>query len=579
MQTRMTAPAPTHARTRSDPSLRCFFNALLRETNHWRLEEQETGAAFAFDLPGGDALWVPCDHVSTTGRHGVTGPCLLVQGDRTTPLDFAQAVEAALETLPASTDESRRTLSRVLQSRRNMQEALAARADDLDRITSEPLDFIAAEGALLVGHSVHPCPKARDLFTDEDARAYAPEFQADFPLQWVAVHPRHVRHHAAAGHHHMDLVRDLARHDATLAGWLDGLGDAWLLPCHPFQLQNWLKEPAVADLLATGEARVLGASDLRWRATSSLRAVHCPDVPWMLKFSLTVKLTNSVRHLQPEELLRGALLADLLDTPEGRAFQARFPELTVLPEPVSAAMTDGDGELLPATGLLWRANPFRGDAARDTEVLATLLQDDPRDGVPRLVKRLRAAGVGDRDGAAQWFDRFLHVAVRPLLLAQADHGVLFGAHQQNIVLSLDGVWPRRAYFRDCQGTGFSPLARRRMGPAMERLERDGALLVDGDATTVLFTYYLFVNTTFNVVSSLAMSGWISEQGLVLHMRRFLERLLDDGVQDDRVIRHLLTAPQLRIKGNFRCTLGALNENTQKDVLALYRPIPNPLRGA
>ncbi len=553
-----------------DPALSCFFNALIRESADWRFAESAVGPTIHFPLSAGRSLLLPCQHLSHSARHRLCGPAFIERpGTAPEALTLAEAVTLVLEQLGGERVAALR--QRVLQSAANTADALVARQGDMECLFSAPLDFIEAESALLVGHSVHPCPKARDRFSAADARAFAPEYRGAFALLWLAVKRSRVRQYSAAAEH-MVMVEELATRDSRLAQWLRELGeDEWLLPCHPYQWPHWQAQPVLARALAAGELRLLGEGALRWRATSSLRALYCEQVPWMLKFSLNVKLTNSVRQLQPEELVRGAQLAAVLQSPEGQAFQARFPRFEILSEPAAVILLDDNSTPLVETGSLWRANPFVGAGAAHTEVLATLLQDDPRDGLPRLVKRLQCCGAGNREGAQRWFAAYLDVAVRPLLLAQADYGLLFGCHQQNIVLTLDDIWPVKACFRDCQGTGFSPLAQRRL-PAVP----EGATQLDAEMGQVLFTYYLFVNATFNVISSLAMSGWIAEAALLAQLRQFLQSLLDDGVEDDSVIRNLLHSQQLHIKGNFHCALSDLNENTQRDILAMYHPISNPL---
>lgn len=562
-------------------SLNCLMNALLRECPDWQFVGAKGGTAgeFRLSLNDGSVLGIAVHHRSRAGRHGLSGPCQLCLGDgRRRPLELTEAVFLVLEAL--GVDESARgaMLARVRQSCDNIAANLETRACDLDALALQPLGFIEAEAGLLIGHSVHPCPKARDHFVGDDATRYAPEYGNDFPLLWLAAKREHLRYFSAKGFFHRDMVADLAASDSRVAAWLAALNDdEELVPCHPFQWRHWQNHPVIAERLADRSLRLLGEGEQCWRATSSLRAVHCEQAPWMLKFSLSVKLTNSLRHLQTEELARGAQLAEVLASATGGDFQSALPQMQILLEPVALCLLDNAGEPIIETGLLWRANPFIGNVAEHTEVLATLLQDDPRSGVSRLASRLRATANLTAPKIKCWFERYLQVAVRPLLLAQADFGILFGAHQQNIVLQLeDGIWPQKMYFRDCQGTGFSALGAERLGEVFARWGEQEALVIDESMTLTLFCYYLFINASFNVISSLAMAGPVPESELIDQLRAFLEEIKSGGVRDDSVIRHLLESPALKIKANFHCALSDLNENTHADILSLYRPIPNPL---
>ena len=77
------------------------------------------------------------------------------------------------------------------------------------------------------------------------------------------------------------------------------------------------------------------------------------------------------------------------------------------------------------------------------------------------------------------------------MVSQADYGLLFGAHQQNLLITLKDGYPDKVYFRDCQGTGYSHVAR-------ELLENgsSGEHHVDETLGNRLFTYYLIINSTF-----------------------------------------------------------------------------------
>jgi len=89
-------------------------------------------------------------------------------------------------------------LSRIRQSINTIGLVLDARAGEVDALWSaEPLSFIESEQAGLLGHMVHPTPKSR--WGMDNPRAYTPESQAHFTLQWLAVDPALVEHDSATG--------------------------------------------------------------------------------------------------------------------------------------------------------------------------------------------------------------------------------------------------------------------------------------------------------------------------------------------------------------------------------------------
>ncbi len=595
-----------------DPSLNCFFNALIREWSGWHyravnsedtiapaLEPGNVSQPIAsntrpmslsgwFDISDGqETLSIPCMHFSSTGRHHLLSPCQLSSsGEPPLSLAFPAALEWVMRNNTLSEKVNPEMvgpfIARALQSDYNLKEAMAFRQADLPQLFSQPLSFPEAESALFTGHSIHPCPKARDNFSQQDTLNYAPEFEGTFPLNWYRVKRNHLYTCAAQGFDYQHMLEELINTDAQVHHWAQTLAtDETLFPCHPFQHQAWQSSMRIQTLISQEQLCYLGQGDMPWSATTSVRAIYSAQSPWMLKFSLSVKLTNSIRHLQPEELVRGAELCRVLQTPPAQEFIQRFPTFQVLNEPTAASLCGNDGQPFEESIVLWRENPFINGNQNNTEVLATLLQDDPRSGESRLeqcLKRRCTMTPAKRylDIAHQWFDRYLNIAVKPLLIAQADYGLLFGAHQQNIVLTLADDMPIKMYFRDCQGTGFSQLSHELYKPFLPDMAQSSGNVLEDTMAIRLFSYYLIINATFNVISSLSRSGEVAEADLIGQLRQFLTVIKEQGVRDTQCIDYLLHAPELSAKGNFFVALRQLNENTETDYLDMYHPMPNPL---
>ncbi|WP_295720189.1 IucA/IucC family protein [uncultured Halovibrio sp.] len=568
---------------RHNPSLNAFFNALIREWPIARYHESvSTTDQGHFEIQGSNntSLIIPCRFRAYTGRHLLAEPLQIDDQGERQPVTFEQAVAWCLGLEPLLHEASGRALEalqqRVHASRGNLAAAQQERESQLDHLFREPLTFIEAEQALFSGHSIHPCPKDRGNMDSGDARRYAPEYGTPFPLAWYSVDRAQLFRREAGGFQSVDGVDALLETEPDADHLRAQLPEGHcLLPCHPFQHRQWQASPGLAPMLESGAVRYLGEGAPHWYATSSLRAIYCDSAPWMLKFSLSVWLTNSLRHLYPEEVVRGAELCRVLDSGPVREWLQSRPRFEILREPITAGIRGPEGQPLTETLLVWRDNPFHGDAANNTEVLATLLQDDPRSGDSRLAQRLGQVGLDDSQ-AREWFRRYLDVAVAPLLEAQSHFGILFGAHQQNLVLKLDGVWPEKLFFRDCQGTAFTSLAVQRLGDELGSLADDSENLLPDELGIQLFCYYLFINATFNVITSLAAGRLASEAALIRTLREWLQARLDEQPRDDRAIRYLLESRELHAKGNFLCTLRALNETTLSDVFSIYHPMTNPL---
>ncbi|ESX26193.1 IucA/IucC family C-terminal-domain containing protein [Mesorhizobium sp. LSJC264A00] len=176
-----------------------------------------------------------------------------------------------------------------------------------------------------------------------------------------------------------------------------------------------------------------------------------------------------------------------------------------------------------------------------------------------------------------WFERFLHAAIEPFIVAFSEFGLLFGAHQQNLVVGLSGGWPNALYFRDCQGTGYVEEFLPRLREFVPEAGQAGDHVFPAEAAAKLFGYYLVVNGAFAAVAALAAAGLTNEDDLLAIFRRSLERLAATPMADRSCVDYLLNAPTLAAKGNFLIALRDINENTEvTDPLAGYVELPNPL---
>ena len=577
------------------PSASAFFNALLREISDWDLVRAPVGnigvQAVSLALPDhGAHLLVPLDRMSSAGRHRFLAPLFLIKdGAPPREIDFlrAAALIAGDATLVGriSPETQALFLGRLKDSEARIRRVIEARKGDLDKLFAAPLGFIEAEQALLLGHPVHPTPKSYDEFSNADARDFAPEFGSAFPLHWFLVRRSKL---VASGTEDLPLVSALDRLVSadpalTPAARAELLGDRKRLPLpvHPWQARRLLELPALRRLLAAGELIDLGPRGSAYRPTSSLRTLYAEHSDFMLKFSISLRVTNSLRVLLPKEWERGKEIHRLLQSPLWREIARRLPSFRVMSEPVHMALRDPDGRPLCESAVIFRQNPFRGEAAQDTCVMATLCQDHPLGGRSRLawhVRRIAAREeISVEAAAAAWFRRFCEVALRPLLILQADYGLLFGAHQQNTILRLEQDYPAVLYYRDCQGTGYCDSRVAELAKALPGLGEAAENTVGDALGHRLLGYYLIVNNVFNVIASLALAGLGQEPRLFEQLRRFLQELQDEGLRDPRFVDGLLRDREIWSKGNFLTCLQNINENHRgSEQLAVYRPMANPV---
>lgn len=595
----MIEPKPETFELACRASARALLLSLMREWRGWSIEDPDAIGPFPeparprqiLRLPlAGREVRAAVTHVSQVGCHGIRPPFYEVGRDGSARVvSFAELVNLiASESGITGGDAGAKALvfqRRVLDSLANIDDALKHPCLGGAVFAERDPSFIEAEQALRFGHGVHPTPRSRDEFTLEDTRRFAAEYGHGFALHWWSVSPQIVVEGSSRGLAASDMAARLAADDPAIETAVRAQTDGGraLLPLHPWQAARLMLDPAIARLIKAGDIRPLGPAGSAWYATSSLRSIHAPHAAWMLKMSLNLRLTNSQRVIEPYECERGLEIDKLLAGTVGQRITAQFPSFQVMGEPGYLALRGEDGAPLRSTIVVFRDNPFR-DGDSSAAVLAALCEIGPDGSASALATTVRriAASEGREPGATAlaWFERFLQSVAMPLLGVQADHGLLFGAHQQNIVVGLDGGWPVRLHFRDCQGTGYVREFLPRLAEQAPDVRLEAGHVFDSPYAARLAGYYLIVNSVFSVIAALALAGLASEERLLAALRDALSDLAAQPLRDRTCLDYLLTSPTLVSKGNFMICFRNINENTDvTDPLAGYVALPNPFAGA
>lgn len=579
-------------------SARAFLLSLMREWRGWSIESEaappsssaQPRRVLRLPLAGRD-IRVALSHASQVGCHGIRPPFYEIGPEGSVRVLSVPELANLIASEPdiAGADAGAKALvflRRVLDSLANVEDTLKhPRLDETVFAERDP-SFIEAEQALRFGHNVHPTPRSRDEFTLEDTRRFAAEYGQGFALHWWSVSPQIVLQGNSRGLAASEMAARLAADDPAMEAAIreQAAGGRVLLPMHPWQASRLVLDPAIARLMKAGHIHALGPAGSPWYATSSLRSIYAPHAPWMLKMSLSLRLTNSQRLIEPYECERGIEIDKLLAGPVGQRIATQFPSFKVMGEPGYLALRDEDGAPLRSTIVVFRDNPFDSRERASAAVLAALCEIGPdgrESALAAIVRRIAAReGSEPEETALAWFERFLQIVVMPLLGVQAEHGLLFGAHQQNIVVGLANGWPVRLHFRDCQGTGYV----REFLPDLSDLAPDVRLeaghVFDTGYAAKLAGYYLIVNSVFSVIGALALAGLASEKRLLEALRRALSELAAQPLRDKTCLDYLLTSPTLVSKGNFMICFRNINENTDvTDPLAGYVELPNPIPGA
>ncbi|ELE9689518.1 MULTISPECIES: IucA/IucC family protein [Enterobacter] len=565
----------------TDVAAQCFLNALLRETTDWRYLPAAAADELAhihIPLSPAQALRVPVRYFSPTQHHQYCFPATLIQSDSDCgdAVTYTQLVDLLLEKPSVKgvldADKLARFKQRVLESHAHTWQAIDLR-HSWSTLRDKPLTFAEAEQALLVGHAFHPAPKSHEPFNEIEARRYLPDFASRFPLRWFAVESTRI----AGDSLNVSLRERLLRFAAQSAPELLGhfTDTCWLLPMHPWQAEHLLGQAWCQRLVENGSLQDLGEAGAQWLPTSSSRSLYSETNSDMIKFSLSVRLTNSVRTLSVKEVKRGMRLARLAKTERWQTLQARYPTMRVMQEDGWAGLRDENGVVQEESLMALRVNLLFDTPDTQTNVLVSLTQAAPDGGdsllaaaVRRLSQRL---DLPLAQAARCWLDAYCDRVLLPLFSAEADYGLVLLAHQQNILVEMQQDFPVGLIYRDCQGSAWTEGAD---GWLKEAGETDVENRFGESQLLRYFPYYLLLNSTLAVTAALAAAGFDSEERLMARVRDALVALRRTAKQT-RCLDYVLDSPTWNCKGNFFCYLHDRNENTIADPAVIYFDFSNP----
>lgn len=559
-----------------DVAAQCFLNSLIRETYDWRLSEGQSGELI-IPLDEQQALHFRVVYFSPTQHHRFEFPARLVTASGSLSVDFATLSRLITDKLqnqsllPAPGGEA--FYQRVVESYLHTQQAIDAR-HDWAGLRERPLSFGEAEQALLVGHAFHPAPKSHEPFNRQEAARYLPDFAPHFPLRWFAVEKSQIAGDSLPLNLQQRLTRFATENAPQLLGELSD--SRWLFPLHPWQAEYLLQQAWCQQLVGKGLITDLGEAGTPWLPTTSSRSLYCATSRDMIKFSLSVRLTNSVRTLSVKEVKRGMRLAQLAQTGRWKTLQARFPAFRVMQENGWAGLKDLHGNIMAESLFALRENLLLEQPRSQTNVLVSLTQSAPDGGDSLLVaavKRLGGRlGIAPEQAAHAWVDAYCQQVLKPLFTAEADYGLVLLAHQQNILVEMQQDLPVGLIYRDCQGSAFMPRA---IGWLDTIGEAQAENIFTHEQLLRYFPYYLLVNSTFAVTAALGAAGLDSEAGLMARVRSWLTALREQ-VSDQTCLDYVLESPHWNVKGNFFCYLHDHNENTIVDPSMIYFDFANPL---
>lgn len=581
-----------------DATVHAFLNCYLRETGEYEIREGEDAGVAGVEpgpegllrarLPAqGIDLLAPLSYRSPTERHLFETPVRYrLSGGETHPADAATLASLVVKDLSlarggdAETDE---LLARVLRSKRAVESFVAARTGDDERLYGEGASFREAEQALVFGHHRHPTPKSRQGIAERNQATYAPERRGSFALEYFRADPELVSSESALDRSAAAWVKDELRADSRVSESFVAEhveSDDVLLPVHPWQADYLLDQSHVRERLGDSLEH-LGSVGREFYPTTSVRTLYSPEAPFMVKSSLNVAITNSVRTNKRPELERGVAVAELLGTAFGDELASEFPDFDIVRDPAYLALDAGEK---PESGLetILRANPFRGGTGERSTPVVSLCQD-AIEGQSRLGRLV--AGIAEREGrtaaaaSEEWFRRYLEVGIRPILWLYLERGVGVEAHQQNSVLTLDAEgYPSEFRYRDNQGFYFPESQYDAVDAYLPGVGARADTVCPDAIADERLRYYVVLNNAFDVINAFGAAGLVDERRLLGLLRGELERARERyDHPDSDFLGPLLESPTVPCKANLLTRFRGLDElENELEEQSVYADVTNPL---
>ncbi len=476
-------------------------------------------------------------------------------------------------------------LMRIHESYQAMATYLEARQGDS---TLSSLSFIQSEQNILFGHWLHPTPKSKLGLAFWQQAHYSPELKGHFALHYFAVDQSIVTQASLFEKSTSDLIYD------DLAPFLtsdekrkvDALVDSGcaLIPAHPTQAHYLLLQGEIRTLMSRSKIHYLGELGSEHTATSSVRTLYAEHLPWMYKFSIPVKITNSLRSNFKDELEDGMAVELFL---REKGFFEQHPRFKMLEDPAYITVNlPSNPELESGFETILRRNfLYQSTEANSTCSILALVQEPVElnsngEGKSALNKLIIELAERDQQTtettALKWFEAYFKCSVEPLLSLYDDYGIALEAHQQNSLLDLESGYPKAYYYRDNQGFYVSTRYQETFD-FIDSMRTMSDLIYDDENIFEAFSYYVFINQCFAVMHRLSIDNLISEETL---KNWLIERLLVLQSQFNGIaklyITHILAQPKIAFKTNLLTRVLDIDECSSDLEMDVYGTINNPI---
>ncbi|MED4163464.1 IucA/IucC family siderophore biosynthesis protein [Halalkalibacterium halodurans] len=578
-------------------TLQNLINCYVKETGEgeWKgidhlpfpLKEKDVSQVLVISFrQQGITLYIPARYQSPTGRHLFSSEMFYQVDGRVKTLDYVTFLSFMQKELSETSEhpvDGDELLVRTVLSNQALKRIFTHRTNSMTECYQVEKTFLQSEQSLLIGHQLHPTPKNRQGIDEDEELLFTPERKGSFQLHYFRAACELVDEKSALADSASELIKHDLLHDPNVQDSFKAsycqADDYVLLPVHPLQARKLLGKKEIADLIQAGKLSYLGPQGRAFYPTSSLRTVYHPEAEYMYKFSIPVKITNSLRVNKRKELARGVEVSELLKNGLYDQLKAEHPAFNIVQDPAYITLSLDSEESGLETVI--RENPFRQGGEERTTLLAALCQDSIQGNshlTNLMVELAKQKKISVTEASKWWFSRYLNVSLRPLYWLYATHGIALEAHQQNSIIKLDAEGlPSLFYYRDNQGYYFMQSKAETLKQFVPTLNEQSDTICSDAVAEERFRYYVFFNHLFGLVNAFGTNRLIDEEQLLHILREELTLLRQQFGDPTNLVNSLLHEEMLPCKANLLTRIHDMDElEGSLATQSVYVPVPNPL---
>ncbi len=218
---------------------------------------------------------------------------------------------------------------RVILSSQNIQRYVEARTEDADALQSPDFTYIEAEEVSLYSAPVLiRTPKSKQGISAKDEWIYSPELKGSSSSHYFLAEPSIVIQDSSEVRSASEIIKQELAGDLEISSefrdtYCQKESRYIIIPAHPLQAKVLIEKEEVKRLIEQGSLVYAGPLWKKFTVTSLFRTVYSATSRYMYKFSVPVKITNSLRANLQKELDRGVEIAKLIDSKVGDDLKER----------------------------------------------------------------------------------------------------------------------------------------------------------------------------------------------------------------------------------------------------------------